>query len=296
LRPSAALLRAEQTVAGIAQAGDDVAVVVELLIDRGAGPIPATLLRPPKPGPHPAILSCHAHGNAWDIGRRELIAGRPALPAGPYGPDLVRLGHAVLCLDMPGHGARVADGSESALSKAALWQGRTLMGEMLADLRAGLDVLTRDPAVDKSRIGALGLSMGGTHAYWIAALDERIAAVAHLCVLADIGPLIATRAQDLHGAYLTVPGLLEEGDMGDVAGLGAPRPHFVALGGQDPLTPEAARVSALDRLRKAYEAEGAEDRLQTFISPATGHVETTGMRAALLAFLHAALSAPSEPQ
>jgi dienelactone hydrolase len=94
--------------------------------------------------------------------------------------------------------------------------------------------------VDGGRIAAMGLSMGATHAYWLAALDDRVAAVVHLCAFADMGPLIASGGHDLHGIYMSVPGLLQNGDMGDVAALIAPRPQFIAWGGRDPLTPEAA--------------------------------------------------------
>lgn len=258
--------------------------------------MPATFLTPAGPGPFPAILYCHAHGNAWEIGRRELLEGRPALRCGPYGPVLTGAGFAVLCLDMPGHGERRAEGSESALTKAALWRARTLMGEMLADLRAGFEVLSAHPLVDAARIGTLGLSMGGTHAYWLAALEPRVAAVAHLCVLADMGPLIARGAHDLHGPYMTVPGLLADGDMGDVAGLVAPRPQLVVLGADDPLTPEAARQPALARLRAAYAHTGASAGLGIHVAPDAAHWETPGMRAEVMGFLAKSLGAPSAPQ
>jgi dienelactone hydrolase len=268
----------------------------DLVLVRGGAPVPASFLAPVGAGPFPAILYCHAHGNAWEIGRRELLEGRPALRCGPYGPALTAAGFAVLCLDMPGHGARRAEGSEGALAKAALWRGGTLMGEMLADLRAGVDALSAHPRIDAARIGALGLSMGGTHAYWLAALEPRVAAVAHLCVLADMAPLIAQGAHDLHGAYMTVPGLLTDGDMGDVAALVAPRPHFVGLGADDPLTPEVARRPALARLRDAYARADAAERLHIHVEPDVGHWETPEMRGAVLAFLAKALNAPSAPQ
>jgi dienelactone hydrolase len=261
----------------------------ELILHRPGGPIPATCLRPAAPGrlqaPGPAILYAHAHGNAWEIGRRELMEGRPALVSGPYGPALAGMGFTVLCLDMPGHGGRLGDGGESALAKAALWRGETLLGRMLDDLRAGASLLAGDRRVDPGRIGTLGLSMGATHAYWLAALDPRIAATAHLCAFADMGPLVASGAHDLHGAYMTVPGLLRAGDLGDVAALVAPRPHFVGAGLTDPLTPKAALRPALDRLRAAYAAEGAADRLETLIAPDGGHVETPAHREAVLRFL-----------
>lgn len=262
----------------------------EVVID---GTIPGTLLRPASDGPHPAILYCHAHGNAWHIGRREVLEGRPAFQAGAYGPALVAAGYVVLCLDMPGHGDRQAEGSEPALAKAALWRGETLMGQMLDDLRRGVTMLAHDAAVDATRIGALGLSMGATHAYWLAALDDRVAAVAHLCAFANMGPLIATGAHDLHGIYMTVPGLLAAGEMSEVAAMITPRPQFIGYGGRDPLTPPGALNPALDQVRSAYRHHSAADALQFFGCAESGHIEPIGMRKAVLRFLKTAFG-PAE--
>jgi hypothetical protein len=113
----------------------------------------------------------------------------------------------------------------------------------------------------------MGLSMGATHAYWLAALDERVAAVAHLCAFADMAPLIASGAHDLHGIYMSVPGLLAKGDMGDVAALIAPRPQFIAWGGRDPLTPEAAISPALSRVTAPIAQAGAENALWIVPTP-----------------------------
>jgi dienelactone hydrolase len=228
------------------------------------------------------VLYCHAHGNRYETGAAELTHGRPALHA-PYGPALAELGIASLSIDLAPFGARQHQGSEGALAKAGLWQGRPMMGRMLAELAAAFAWLAARPEIDAGRIATLGLSMGGTHAYWLAALEPRVAACAHLCVFADIAPLIASGAHDLHGPYLSVPGLLAEGDMGDVAALVAPRPQYVAVGAADPLTPKPARDSGLARLRAGY--ADCPDRLELRIAPGTGHVETAQMRADTLAFL-----------
>ena len=253
-----------------------------LTLQSGGATLPALFLHPAGQGPYPAVLYCHAHGNRYETGADELILGRPALQ-GPYGPALADLGIASLAIDLAPFGARQGEGPEGALAKAALWQGRPLMGRMLAELHAAYLWLADRPDIEPTRIATLGLSMGGTHAYWLAALEPRIAACAHLCVFSDIAPLIAMGAHDLHAPYMTVPGLLAEGDMGDVAALIAPRPQFVGLGGTDPLTPPAARQPALDRLTAAY--AGAPDNLQVHLSPGTGHVETPAMRRDTLAFL-----------
>lgn len=255
-----------------------------LTIETEWGPLPGTLLRPSTVKPRPAVLYCHAHGHRFDIGRRELLDARPALLSA-YGPVLVEAGFAVLCVDMPGFNERARDGTESAVSKAALWRGRPLFGQMLAELSAALDYLTGRPDIDDTRIAALGLSMGATHAYWLAALDQRIAAVAHLCAFSNMGPLIETGAHDRHGPYMTVPGLLRHCDMADIAAMIAPRPQLVAAGGADPLTPPAALEPALATLRQAYADAGASDRLTIVVGAETGHTETPAMRVAVLRFL-----------
>ena len=261
-------------------------IVEEIRLSTRASNIPGTLCRPDGPGPFPAILYCHAHGNRYDIGRGELLDGRPALQDPPYGLLLAARGYLVLCIDVAGFGGRRAEGAESALAKEALWRGRTLFGGMLADLSAALDYLCGRSDVDSSRIATFGISMGATHAYWLAALDTRIKAAAHLCAFSNIAGLIAARRHDLHGIYMTVPGLLGRCDMADVAALVAPRPQLIGAGATDPLTPPEALEPALATLRGAYAKAGASDRLTILVSPETGHVETVEIRDAVLAFLN----------
>lgn len=247
-------------------------------------PKAAAFLMPHGQGPHPAVLYCHAHGGDYALGRRELTKGARWLSA-PYAQDLRAAGFAVLCADMPGFGDRQAEGRESALAKAGLWQGRPLFGQMVAAQLAALDLLLRDARIDPTRIVTLGVSMGAALAMWVAALNQRVCACVQLCMLANIAPLIALGAHDRHGPYLTVPGLLRVADIGRIAGLIAPRPQFVGLGADDCFTPPAARDPALVQLRGAY---GATSKLQISISTGTGHMETPEMRASVLRFLTSA--------
>jgi dienelactone hydrolase len=245
------------------------------------------LLEPEVAGPRPAILYVHAHGGRYEIGAAEVMEGRPAL-AGPMGPALAAQGFRVLAIDMPCFGGR-AGTREGAAAKAAQWRGGSLAGQMLGELASALDWLAADQRTEPGRIGVFGLSMGATLGYWLAAVEPRVAAVAHLCCFADFGPLIESGAHDRHGHYLTVPGLLGIASNGTIAGLVAPRPQFVGLGDADPLTPPAATGPALAALAAAYRAAGAEDRLVLHREAATGHEETPAMRRAVLAFLREAL-------
>ena len=256
--------------------------------------VPAFLICPVDAGtPVPAILYCHAHGGRYDIGRKELFDGRAALQSA-YAADLRDLGCAVLCLEMPCFGER-REPEESALSKSHLWHGRTLFGRMLAELVAGVDYLAEHPGIDETRIGAMGISMGGTHAWWLAALDPRIRAAANLCCFADLACLIASGEHDGHGNYMTVPGLLPTISTGRLAALAAPRPQLFCVGLQDRFTPKACFDKARAELEGGYARAGAPDAIDFCVDPDSGHEETPAMRQALLSFLERHLISSSSP-
>lgn len=248
----------------------------------GGEPVRGVLCCPAGRGPWPVVLVIHAHGGAYGIGADELMAGRPALHA-PLGPALATAGIASACLDMPCFGIR-AGTPESAAAKAALWRGGSLAGQMLGECASALDWLAARPEVQADRIGVFGLSMGATLGYWLAAVDPRVAALAQECCLADFDALIAAGAHDLHGIYLTVPGLLALASNGGIAGLVAPRPQFVGIGEADPLTPPKALEIALDDLCAAYAARGGD--LIIHREPGSGHLETPAMRDAVLRFFN----------
>ena len=246
--------------------------------------IPGYFLRPEAiRTPLPAILYCHAHGARYDIGRAELFDGRAALQSA-YAADLRGLGCAVLCLEMPCFGERREPG-ESALAKTHLWHGRTLFGRMLAELVSGVDFLAAHPGIDGDRIGAMGISMGGTHAWWLAALDSRIRAAANLCCFADLECLVASGEHDGHGTYMTVPGLLQATSTGRLAALAAPRAQFIGVGLRDRFTPTDCFDRARAELEDGYARAGAPDAIEFCVDPNTGHEETPAMRQAVLSFL-----------
>ncbi len=231
----------------------------------------------------PAILYNHAHGGDYELGKEELIHGRSALQSPPYARALTDLGYCVLCMDTWNFGQRRGR-TESALFKEMLWKGRVLWGMMVYDSLRAVDYLLERPEVDPARLGTLGLSMGSTMAWWLAALDERVKGCVDLCCLTDFHELIRTRGLDGHGIYYYVPDLLKHFDTARINALIAPRPHLALAGNHDPLTPPAGLDKIDAALRKVYADHGVPERWR-MLRYDTGHFETAHGRAAILEFL-----------
>lgn len=252
----------------------------------GLEPVPAYLTLPlDARGPAPAVLYNHAHGSDYALGKDELLKGRSHLQAPPYAEALAREGVAALCIDHWAFGER-ATRAESAIFKQMLWEGRVLWGMMVYDSLRALDFLVQRPEVDPARIGTLGLSMGSTLAWWVAALDTRVKVCVDLCCLTDYQALIETGELDRHGVYYYVPGLLRHFTTAAINALIAPRPHLGLAGNLDPLTPPAGLDRIDAALREVYAAAGAPEawRLLRYDS---GHQETTAMRVAAIEWLRA---------
>lgn len=140
------------------------------------------------------------------------------------------------------------------------------------------DYLSSRPDVDPARIGTVGLSMGSTMAWRLAALDERVRVCVDLCCLSDFEALIAHRSLEGHGLYYFVPGLLKRFTSAQINALIAPRAHLSLAGIYDPLTPPDGLGRIDGEVREVYAAAGAPGawRLSRHVC---GHMETAAMRA-----------------
>jgi len=263
----------------------DFYVLEKLVLDlNGIEPVPAYFVRPRRSaGRLPALLYHHAHGLDYRLGKDELLIGRRELQQPPYAQELARRGYAALCIDAWAFGERQGR-SESEIFKHMLWTGQVMWGMMVYDSLRAIDYLVSRPDVDADRLGTMGLSMGSTMAWWVAALDTRVKLCIDLCCLTDFEALIETRGLDGHGIYYYVPGLLKHFTTAQINALIAPRPHLSLAGNFDPLTPPAGLDRIDAELRQVYQAEGAPDAWR-LVRYETGHFETSAMRVEILSFL-----------
>jgi acetyl esterase/lipase len=269
----------------VAEEASGAYVLEKLVLDlNGIEPVPAYLVRPRhQQGPVPAVLYNHAHGGNYELGKDELLSGRDALQKPPYAEALVQNGYAALCVDTWAFGERRGR-SESEIFKHMLWKGQVMWGMMVYDSLRAIDYLTSRPDVDASRLATLGISMGSTMAWWVAALDTRIKVCVDLCCMTDFQALIRSRGLDGHGIYYYVPGLLKHFATAQINALIAPRPHLCLAGNYDRLTPPEGLDSIDAELGTVYRAEGAPEAWK-MVRYETGHLETAAMRAEVLSFL-----------
>ncbi len=250
----------------------------------GIEPVPALLLIPDRrQKPAPGLIYLHWHGGTYPVGKEELLTGQKVLPA--YAPVAAEKGIVTLAIDSWCFGERQhnpngRDGEWDAFKKM-IWYGQVLFGMMIFDEYRAVDYLVSRPEVDPNRIGAFGLSMGSTKAWWLAALDPRIKLCLDLCCMTDFEELIKTDNLKGHGIYYYVPSLLKHFQTHQINELIVPRPHLSLNGRKDLLTPPAGVERIRDYLMPLYQKYGnPEDCLIKLFD--CGHEETPEMRKLVL--------------
>lgn len=232
--------------------------------------VPAYLLVPhERTEPGAAVLAIHGHGAGksmvcgLDGGRAELrdeIVGYH----GDYAHQLACRGFVVLAPDLRGFGER-ADWNPPDRYQcdwnvvSATMAGVMPLTQNLWDLRSSLDVLAQHPLVDPQRIGAAGLSYGGTGTLFLAAIDERVKAAVVSGYFSSWAA--AHRVPwNMCGSQI-LPGILGRLEHVDLGALVAPRALLVETGTEDEIFPVAAARDAFATLTLVYDALGARDRL-----------------------------------
>ena len=255
------------------------------------GDVTALLLIPERlPAPAPAVLWLHSS----TPDKTQVLIPNTNGGSAPLGETLVRAGYVVLAPDAYWHGDRVGSGpagvletgraEQESLFKLHLWFGRTLWGMFVRDDQVALDYLCSRPEVDGGRIGATGMSMGSTRAWWLAAVDERIAATVAIACLTRYQNLIAHGDLRQHGIYYFVQGLLQHFDTEAVLALIAPRPFLALTGELDAGSPADGIRELATLVGAVYATLGTPERFRSILDPETGHTVTPQMRTELLAW------------
>ncbi len=119
-----------------------------VLVDPWVGEVPAILLRPLGPGPYPAVVAVHGHGDDAAIYRDSY-----------HGSEYPGHGYAILMLTMRAMGI---DADEHAISRELLREGFSLIGLRVYESLLGLEYLRSRDDVRADRVGLIGHSGGSS--------------------------------------------------------------------------------------------------------------------------------------
>jgi len=210
------------------------------------------LFMPEKVGkPLPGILCPHGH---WPNGRVHND-GRGGVAMRSF--EFARLGFVVFSYDMLGYNDNngLPHYFPPDLRRNCDLNGVSAFGLQTANSMRAVNFLASRPEVDADRIGCTGASGGGSQTWFIALLDERIRAIAPVCMLSshfqggcpcEEGPLLRTR------------GLTSF----DIVAALAPRPILLpaVTGDWTNLNP----AYEIPRLKQVYALYGAEQNVSAF--------------------------------
>lgn len=139
--------------------------------------------------------------------------------------------------------------------------GRSPVGDRVWDIMKIIDWALKALPVDGKNIIVSGNSGGGTAAFYAGAVDERISMslpASSFCLYSkSIGDMV-------HCECNYVPGAMTLGDMGDIAGLTAPRSFCAIQGVEDPIFPIEGARKAFVTVKKIYEAAGVPENCELY--------------------------------
>lgn len=138
----------------------------------------------------------------------------------------------------------------------AVMAGRTAIGERVWDQMRLIDWAECLPEIDTSTVLMMGNSGGGVATLYSSACDERVTVAVASCSFA---PFVSDQGFLHHCDCNAVPGILEFGEFGDIAGLTAPRRLLTVNGREDSLfsVPEVQR--AVDRAAHIFAVAGVPE-------------------------------------
>ncbi|WP_062106855.1 alpha/beta hydrolase family protein [Bacillus niameyensis] len=223
----------------------------------------------PSKSQTPAVLALHPT-EATGKGDIALESGRANRT---YGLELVKRGFVVLAPDTITAGERIQRGEE------AFHTGRfyeqypewSAVAKMLVDHRQGVSLLSKIPWV--GNIGAIGHSLGGYNAYFLAGIDRRIKAVicsAGFATFTNDPERERWGKRDWFSHMPKVSEFLTDDEVPfefhEIAGLAAPTPLFIWIGQNDRIFPHwKPALDAVNDLDRLYTILGEEASFKFYL-------------------------------
>lgn len=208
--------------------------------------------------PLPVVICLQGHSTGMHIslarakfpGDEDLISGGDR----DFAIGAIKKGFCALTIEQRAMGecGSAENGSPAChiSTMANLLIGRTTIGERVWDIMRSIDVLEKYfPQIDKDNIICLGNSGGGTATFYAACLEKRIKTAIPSCAFASFDDSIAAM---YHCTCNFIPNIRTYFDMGDLAGLIAPRNLIIVSGKEDSIFPINSAKEQFEIAKELY--------------------------------------------
>ena len=145
--------------------------------------------------------------------------------------------------------------------------GRTIIGDRVWDVMRLIDWALENLPIDKDKIVVCGNSGGGTMALYSAAVDQRIALSSPSCCFSTFEASIGAMS---HCPCNYIPDIMSLCNMGDIAGLIAPRKLLIVNGVKDDIYPIGPARDEFRTVQNVYNALRAGENCEMY-EGAEGH-------------------------
>lgn len=224
--------------------------------------------------PLPAVLYVCGHGGV----KKDGISYGNKVHYQHHGAWYARNGYACLTIDSLQLGEIEAIHHGTYRYDRWWWlpRGYTPAGVEAWNCVRALDYLATRPEVDMQRVGVTGRSGGGAYSWWIAAIDERIAAAVPVAGITDLENHVIDGAVEGHCDCMYMVNTYRW-DYPQVAALVAPRPLLISNTDRDGIFPLEGVIRTHAAVRRVYQLSGAAEQLALQIT-AGGHQDTQELR------------------
>ena len=225
----------------------------------------------------PAVICIPGHGRGVDdiVGIDDKGAERTDRPGyqHDFALQVVEQGMVAVAIEPMAFGCRRNEVTKKGglgksacqpVAGAALLLGQTMIGWRVYDIKRVIDYIETRDDIDAARIGCMGISGGGTATLFSTAVEPRIKVAMVSGYLNTFRDSILSMS---HCIDNYVPGILNWGEMYDVAGLIAPRPLIAESGERDNIFPIAASKESFARVSKVYAAMNASNVIEHDVFP-----------------------------
>ena len=221
---------------------------------------------------NPPLMVClqgHSTGMHNSMGRVKFARDEKSIEGGrDFAVQAVAHGMAALCVEQRGFGERKenpeAENPECHVpSMTEILLGRTTLGARVWDVSRALDAVEEKfREIDSDRVYIMGTSGGGTASYYAACLESRIKGLIPSCAVSSYRYSIATMK---HCVCNHIPHIREYFELGDLAGLIAPKPMVIIAGRNDTTFPLDGVLDAYEKIRMIYNFLGCGENCALLI-------------------------------